>query len=306
MSTTQNPPGAARTSKPAARGRGTAFVHGALLVLAPIEIVTAVLIVTGVPVAGWIPMVVGALLVVTVTAEVVFASRVYLRARRNGSSRRDAARTLFHESVPAPIARFARFEFLLWESSARWAAQRPLVPHGGQGFTYHRHELPVLLAFVGLGIVEIAVVHWLLPWPVARIIALVLGVMGVLWVLGFLASLSTRPHYVTDETLAVRVDARTVIRVERSRIAAATPALNHSAEDGARVSRASGGEGDAVSIVRHGQTNVSVSLEHGTMLDVPGHGVMTVERLSFWVDEPEALRAALQRARPSTRPSSLR
>lgn len=295
MSTTPDRSGAAGTSKPVARGRGTALVHAALLVLAPVEIVTAVLIVTGVPIVGWIPVVVGVLLVVTVAAEVVLASRVYLRARRTGSSRKHAARTLIRESVPAPIARFARFEFLLWESAARWAARRPLVPQGGQGFTFHRHETPILMAFAGLGTIEIVVVHWLLPWPVARIIALVLGVMGVLWVLGFLASLSTRPHYVTDKTLAVRVDAHTMIRLERSRIATATPALNHSAEDGVRIGRSPDGEGEAVSIVRHGQTNVSVSLEHGTALDVPGHGVLNVRRLSFWVDEAEALCASLQR-----------
>ena len=294
MSTTPDRSGTVGTSKPVARGRGTALVHAALLVLAPIEIVTAVLIVTGVPIVGWIPVVVGVLLVATVAAEVVLASRGYLRARRTGSSRKGAARALVRESVPTPVARFARFELLLWESAGRLVARRPVVPHGGRGFTFHRHETPILLAFAGLGLVEIVVVHWLLPWPVARIIALVLGVMGVLWVLGFLASLSTRPHHVTDETLAVRVDADTLIRVERSMITAVATALHHAAEDGLQIGRSPDRAGDVVSLVRHGQTNVSVSLEHGAALDIPGHGVMHVKTLSFWVDEAEALCASLQ------------
>ncbi|SLM99322.1 hypothetical protein [Brevibacterium yomogidense] len=295
MSTTRSTSGAEVASNPLARGRGTAILHAALLVLAPLEIATAILIVADVPVAVWIPVIIGGLLVTTVAAEVVLATRVFLRARRAGSPRREVARTLVRESVPAPMVRFARFEILLWVSAARWVARRPLVPAGGRGFTFHCHERPILLAFAGLGLVEIALVHWLLPWPVAQIIALVLGVMGVLWVLGFLASLSTRPHYVTDGTLAVRVDAHTMIHLDRSRIATATPALNHSTEDGVRIGRSPDGEGEAVSIVRHGQTNVSVSLEHGTALDVPGHGVLNIKRLSFWVDGAEALCALLQR-----------
>ena len=276
------------------RRRGVAFVHGALLILAPIEIFTAILILTGVPVASWIPVVVGVLLLVTAAAEVVIASRAYLRARWAGSSRKNAARSLVRESVPAPIARFARFELLLWESVGRVVARRPFVPRGGRSFSYHRHELPLLIAFAGLGLVEIVVVHWLLPWPVARIIALVVGVMGVLWVLGLVASLSTRPHFVTDRTLAVRVDAHTMIRVERSTITTVAVRLNHIAEDGVQTVPTVDGGGAFVSIVRHGQTNVNVSLVHGTTLDVPGHGVQSVERLSFWVDEPDALRALLQ------------
>lgn len=293
MSTTPVRRSAASGSRRPSRRSRTAIVHGALLVLAPIEIATAILILIGVPVAAWIPVTVGLLLLATVAAEVVLASRVYLRARRADCSRRSAVRALLHESVPAPIARFARFELLLWESAGRWVTRRPLVPHGARGFTFHRHELPVLVAFAVLGVVEIAVVHWLLPWPAIRIVALVLGVMGVLWVLGYLASLSTRPHYVTDRTLAVRVDAHTMIRVERSTITTVAVRLNHIAEDGVQTAPSADGDGAFVAIVRHGQTNVNVSLVHGTTLDVPGHGVLSVERLSLWVDEPDALRALL-------------
>lgn len=270
------------------RRRGVAFVHGALLILAPIEIFTAILILTGVRVASWIPVIVGLLLLTTLGAEVVLASRVYLRSRRAGSSRGSAVRALVRESVPAPVARFARFELLLWESVVRWVTRRPVVPDGGRGFTYHRHELPVLIAFAGLGIVEIAVVHWLLPWPVARIIALVLGVMGVLWVLGFLASLSTRPHHVTDTAVTVRVDARSAIRIDRSRICNAVTGLAHASEDGVHVAPTS--SGSVASVVRHGQTNLTLALSPAALVNVPGHGDLRVGRLSFWVDDPEGLR----------------
>lgn len=302
MSTARSNPSAAGASGPVSRGRGTAIAHTAFLVLAPIEIATAVLIATGVPLAVWVPMVVGGLLVATVAAEVVLAARVYLRARRAGSPRREAVRSLVRASVPAPIARFARFEILLWVSVGRWVARRPFVPAVGRGFTFHRHEMPVLLAFAGVGIVEIVVVHWLLPWPVAQTIALVLGVMGVLWVLGFLATLSTRPHWMADGVLAVRVDSHTMIRMDLSSIESVTAALNHAADDGVQVVPSASGEGEAVSIVRHGQTNVSVSLEHRTTLEVPGHGVANVTRLSFWVDEPEPLLELLRQSPLATCP----
>ncbi|HLR45404.1 MAG TPA: hypothetical protein VK065_09480 [Brevibacterium sp.] len=294
MSATQSGSGAAGTATPVRQRRGTAVVHGALLVLAPLEIAAAILLATGVTVAVWIPVVLGGLLIATVAAEVALASRVYLRARRAGSPRRKALRTLVGESVPAPILRFARFEILLWVSAGRWAARRPLVPAGGRGFTFHRHEMPILLTFAGLGIVEIAVVHWLLPWPTVRLIALLLGVVGVLWVLGFLASLSTRPHWVTETVLAVRVDAHTMIRMDLSTIDSVAVALHHIAEDGVQVVPSPSDEGVAVSVVRHGQTNITVSLAHGTTPEVPGHGVVDATRLSFWVDEPGSLREHLQ------------
>lgn len=279
----------------------TAYIHSALLVLAPAEAAMAVLFLAGIPVAPWIPITVGALLLVTVIAEIVLAVCVYGQARQEGDSRRSAVRAIAREAVPAPIVRSARFEALLWESIWRWVSRRPLVPECGQGFSYHRYELPVLLAFAVLGIVEIALVHWLLPWPTVRVVALVLGVMGVVWVLGFLASLSTRPHHVTDTTLTVRVDAHHEIRIERSTITTARTGLKHYPTDGVHLERPSEGGGAGVSVARHGQTNVCLSLADGTTVDVTGHGFLAVNRVAFWVDEPDRLRGHLHEEQSPSR-----
>lgn len=279
----------------------TAFVHGALLVLAPAEAATAVLFLAGIPVAPWIPITVGALLLVTVIAEIALALCVYGQARQDGDSRRSAVRAIAREAVPAPVVRSARFEVLLWESIWRWVSRRPLVPERGQGFSYHRYELPVLLAFAVLGIVEIALVHWLLPWPAVRVVALILGVMGVIWVLGFLASLSTRPHHVTDTTLTVRVDAHHEIRIERSTITTVRTGLNHYPTDGVHLDQSSDGGGAGVSVARHGQTNVCLSLADGTTVDVTHHGVVAANRVTFWADEPERLRSRLHEEQSPSR-----
>ncbi|MFP1626475.1 hypothetical protein ACLB9X_15170 [Streptomyces sp. 5K101] len=51
---------------------------------------------------------------------------------------------------------------------------------------------------------EILAVEFLIPWPVVRIILLVLSVYGTVWILGFIAALSVRPHTVGDGKVVLR------------------------------------------------------------------------------------------------------
>ncbi|WP_234377057.1 hypothetical protein [Streptomyces sp. TP-A0356] len=51
---------------------------------------------------------------------------------------------------------------------------------------------------------EILAVEFLVPWSVVRIILLVVSIYGTLWVLGFIAALSIRPHTVGDGKMVLR------------------------------------------------------------------------------------------------------
>jgi hypothetical protein len=59
-------------------------------------------------------------------------------------------------------------------------------------------------------VVEVVLRHIDQPWAAAvRVPLLVLGIWGVAWMLGMLASLRVRPHLLTDTELRARSGART-------------------------------------------------------------------------------------------------
>ncbi|GAA3996244.1 hypothetical protein GCM10022247_15240 [Allokutzneria multivorans] len=78
------------------------------------------------------------------------------------------------------------------------------VPEGGTAVGYSGESTTVLVALLVASLVEIVAVEFLVPWATVRWILLVLSVYGVLWLLGHIASLITRPHVVSSETLLLR------------------------------------------------------------------------------------------------------
>src|SRR3954447_15911052 len=63
---------------------------------------------------------------------------------------------------------------------------------------------PVIRACIVVSATEVPVVRLLLPWPAARKGAQVLGVQGLLWMVGMLASLRVPPYVVEPAGLRVR------------------------------------------------------------------------------------------------------
>jgi len=57
---------------------------------------------------------------------------------------------------------------------------------------------------IALGLVEIAVIEVLVPWPVARVVLAALGALSVLLVVAFLADAAVRPHVLTADDLRLR------------------------------------------------------------------------------------------------------
>jgi len=111
-----------------------------------------------------------------------------------------AART----TLSALVHRAVLFELGVWRSLFRWTTRRPLGPEGTETFSYADPVTPVIWAFIGLSAIEIPVAHLLLPWPAARAVVLVVGIWGLTWMLGLLASLQTHPHVVGGSGLRIR------------------------------------------------------------------------------------------------------
>ena len=110
-------------------------------------------------------------------------------------------------------------ELALYRSLARWVVRRPDVPAGTTAIGYAQLAGPMLWLWIFGSATEVVVVevllrHWDSPISDAvRFPVLVLGVWGVLWMLGMLASYRVRPHVLTDEVLTIRSGARTRVVV---------------------------------------------------------------------------------------------
>ncbi len=99
----------------------------------------------------------------------------------------------------------ASYEAGLWRSLYRWLTRRRGATDPAAAlFGYASQVTPLLLAFIFVSAIEIPILPLLLPWPAVRYSLLALGVWGLLWMLGLLASLRTNPHVVSEAGLRLR------------------------------------------------------------------------------------------------------
>jgi hypothetical protein len=191
----------------------------------------------------------------------------------------------------------------MWRSLYRWLARRPVLD-GSRPFTYARAITPVLWAFIGVSAVEIPLIHVLLPWPAVRQALLVVGVYGLLWMIGLLASLWVHPHTVGEPGLRLRYGPTANMVLGWEDIDSVRFRLRP--RDGMRsVQVDEGGPGRALHLVVSGQTNVDVVLRRPLPLLAwrGDHGPVT--EVHFFADEARALVAAVRERLAERRPSDV-
>jgi hypothetical protein len=187
-------------------------------------------------------------------------------------------------------------ELALYRSLARWVARRPDVPRGATPIGYARLVAPMLWLWIFGSAVEVVVVEVVLrhvdqPWADAvRLPLLVLGVWGVLWMLGMLASLRVRPHLLGDGELRARSGARTWLVVPLAAVAS-TRNVEHELPGMIKSLHV---EGDLALVGTGSRTNVELVLVAPTTL-ATSKGPATVTRVGIWVDDPREVAALLKR-----------
>jgi len=98
-----------------------------------------------------------------------------------------------------------RYEMRLWLALYRWVFRRPEpVAPGTMRFSYSGGGTLLLTAFIVVSAIEIPILELVLPWRIARIISLIAGVYGLLWMIGLMATLHVYPHLVGDSGIRVR------------------------------------------------------------------------------------------------------
>ena len=193
------------------------------------------------------------------------------------------------------------FELRLYRSLFRWITRRPVVPSADvEAVGYSQAVTPIMLLWIFASAVEMVVVHLLLPWQTVRIILLIISAWGLIWMIGFLASLTVHPHLLSDTTLRVRHGATVDIAVAWDSIATIVyqrrdlpPSIRTMQFRGTK-------SGTDLQVGVSGEVNVHAVLRHPLTVPTP-RGDKEITELSFWVDDPKSF---VGRARQATKAAS--
>ena len=103
-----------------------------------------------------------------------------------------------------PAIRAAQYEWSLYRDLWRWARGRTLVPGSAEALPHQPGRLQLVAMFTVVILIEIVVVHLLLPEGALRILALLLSVWGIVFIWALIASERIRPSYSDSERVVLR------------------------------------------------------------------------------------------------------
>lgn len=192
------------------------------------------------------------------------------------------------------LRRALHAELRVYSSIGRAIARRPALAPGATGIAYHGPVLTILFIFIGLSAVEIPIIDLIVhPWPVVRVIMLILGIWGVTWMLGYLCAMLMRPHEVGPAGVRVRSGLEIDVAVPWDDIASIEISKRI---DEPKLPRVADGE---YAERMQNETNILITLERPVTIVLPGlaprGGEHVVSSIRLWADDPKALLAA---ARP--------
>lgn len=187
-------------------------------------------------------------------------------------------------------------ELRLYRALLSWLLRRrPGVRPGVTPIGYARMSTPVMALWILASAMEVPLVHVLTPWEGVRLTLLALGIWGVVWMLGMLASTRVHPHLLSDEELVIQYGAFTRVPLQRADVAGAE-VLEQDWPGIRSVVWSEDGEELAVPV--SSRTNVRLELA-GPVTVRPRHAGRVVTRVSLWVDEPREVARLLRPARQS-------
>lgn len=103
-----------------------------------------------------------------------------------------------------PAYRMGRYELGLYRDLWRWIHGEQLIPVGAVALPHPPGRLQMMAMFTVVLVVEMVVLHLLLPPGALRIVALLLSIWAVVFIWGLTASERVRPSYITDDETVLR------------------------------------------------------------------------------------------------------
>jgi hypothetical protein len=181
------------------------------------------------------------------------------------------------------------FEVRLYRSLGRWIARRPAVPAGAEPFGYAQGVTPVLWLWIFGSATEVVVVHLILPWDAVRLAALVVGIWGLMWMVGLLASLRVHPHLVTAAGLRVRHGASVDVQVPWDAVRSVTTQRRDLDSSVWTLQPRKTPEGTDLQVAVSGTVNVTVRLSRPLRVPTRRKGELEVVAVSLLADDAAAL-----------------
>jgi hypothetical protein len=173
-----------------------------------------------------------------------------------------------------------------YQSIYRFVLHRPRVPVGAVGFSYHRPILAILIVFIAVSAVEVAVVDLIVSrWPRIRIPFLVVGIWGLVWMLGLLFGMLTRPHAIGPDGLRIRYGAETDIPLAWERIDSVAIRKRTAPEKEPKVT-VDADDAASLHLRINNETNLHIELDRPTAVRLPS-GIETVSTVTLHADDPQ-------------------
>ncbi|HWL99348.1 MAG TPA: hypothetical protein VNP20_18545 [Nocardioidaceae bacterium] len=190
-------------------------------------------------------------------------------------------------NVVALGRKLVMFELSLYRSLYRWATRRPDVPNDAGAFAYVGAVSVLLWAFIIVSAVETVVFHLILPWEVVRLVVDILSIWGLLWMLGFAASMHVYPHLVDGTGVRVRNSTGTDLTVPWDAIASVS--VRERSRDRSKTVQVDHDEkGDILHVVMSSRSNVDLRLRRPLVVPL-AKGDETVTEVRFFADDARAL-----------------
>jgi hypothetical protein len=182
------------------------------------------------------------------------------------------------------VQRLLAAELRSYRTLPRWVLRRPDVPAGTVPFRYVGAVLPVLWTFIVVSAVELVAVHVITPWPTIRLVLDVVGVWGLLWMLGFTASLTVAPHLLDRSGLRVRQGVTVDVHIPWEAVASVS-SRRRSRERSRAVQLDRAEAGVVLNLVVGSQTTVDLVLREPLVIELPG-GAERVVAVRLAADDP--------------------
>ena len=183
--------------------------------------------------------------------------------------------------------RAVAFELATYRSLCRWARRQTGASPVALPFGYARSVTPIIWVFIIVSAVEIPVAHVLLPWEWAEVLSLVVGLWGLTWMFGLLASMHVHPHLLGDSGLRVRHGSTVDITVPWEAVHQIRN-VRRDLPSSRAVHLEPTGSASRLSIGVSSQTNVEVVLREPRDVPLP-RGSETISELRFHADDPKSL-----------------
>jgi hypothetical protein len=181
-----------------------------------------------------------------------------------------------------------------YQSIYRFLFRRPKVPSGAVGFSYHQPVFAILIVFIAVSAVELVVVDLIVRrWSHIRIPVFILSVWGLIYMLGFLFGMLTRPHAVGQAGIRARYGTEIDIPLRWDDIHSVITRKHTIQNKQPKVTIDDDGEA-TLHLRMQNETNIEVQLRGPTDIRLPA-GPETISKVTLYADDSTAFMTEVRR-----------